>query len=358
MTNLLLSELSNQDIDWMLQTGTRADLAAGTMLLHPDQTADQLFIVLQGALKAALAAPQSTGSVPAVQLSSGEMVGTFPLLESALPYVAASALTEVTVLALPRRALEHKLQEDLNFAAHLYRVSAQMLANRLEAMVQQLGHGSEMGLSRLQLKEASTVFAELQDQDLDWLIAVGQVRTLEPKAILQRQGRPVDALHILLEGAVTLRAEALTSPETPLPSPLLNAFEPVAAVDSELAAEAAQEIARLSRGDLVGETVFLDALPPAYQVQTLRECQVLSVPRWRLESKLLYDDGFAARIFRILALLLANKQQLFFQQLGILAESPEISSQLLNRLALAEARFEWMVKRIQSQVVSGRELKW
>lgn len=353
MTNLLLSELSNQDIDWMLQVGSHMELAAGTLLLHPDQAADRLFIVLQGALRAALVPPQTTGTAPAVQLSAGEMVGVFPTLECAFPYVAASALTEVSVLALPRQELERKLQDDLDFAAHLYRVSAQTLAHRLEVMVQQLTQEGNPGLSRLQLKEASTVFAELQDQDLDWLIAVGQVQTLEPGATLQRQGRPVDALHILLAGAVGLTTDVFPAVSA---SALASAFSP--AVDGGSPAAIAEEIARLSRGDLVGETVFLDAPPPAFGVQALRECQVLSIPRWRLESKLLYDAGFAARIYRILALLLANKQQLFFQQLGIVTESPEIGSQLLNRLALAEARFEWMVKRIQSQVVSGRELQW
>jgi hypothetical protein len=30
----------------------------------------------------------------------------------------------------------------------------------------------------------------------------------------------------------------------------------------------------------------------------------------------------------------------------------------LNKVALAEARFEWMLKRIQTELGTGREIQW
>lgn len=344
MTTLLLKELSNSDIDWMLQNSTPIHMMAGDLLAPSDQFSEPLYILLQGSLKAWFTPAAATGSPPGMMLSSGDLIGTVPTLDRILPCATVSALTDTSLLVIPQRSLERKLQDDRDFAAHLYRICAQMLANRLVALVQQ---GRNLEFSRLQLKQAARVFAELQDPDLDWLIAVGQVQTLGAGAVLQQQGRPVEALHILLEGAVTL-----TMATEVQPSPLICALRLAGASGPQ------QEFARLSRGDLIGETVFVDTLPPIFSVQTLRECQILSVPRWRLETKLRYDTGFAARLYHILAGLLANQQQLLLQQLGVVAESPEISNQVLNRLALAEARFEWMVKRIQSQPVGGRELRW
>lgn len=77
-----------------------------------------------------------------------------------------------------------------------------------------------------------------------------------------------------------------------------------------------QEFACLSRGDMVGEMLFIDTGLPAITVRALRDSQVLAIPRWPLEAKLLHDPGFAARFYRVLSVLLTNKQQAIAQQLG------------------------------------------
>jgi hypothetical protein len=101
----------------------------------------------------------------------------------------------------------------------------------------------------------------------------------------------------------------------------------------------------------------VDAYFSEITVRTLRDTQILSIPRWRLTAKLLHDLGFASRFYRVMAMLLGNKYQNMIQQLHQECSTAngeqtpgnvhvnELNHQLLNRVALAEARFDWLLKR-------------
>lgn len=323
MTDVLLRELTNSDIDWLLAAGTRREIAAGTSLIQPQA----LHILLEGSLSVRLRQREVT------RLEIGELVGAIPGLDTLLPSVEVSALTCASVLTVSRSPLIEKFQEDPGFMARLYRASAVLLADQLDHLTQ-LTSGA--GLNQAQIRQAVTLFAELQDNDLDWLIAAGRVQPFPANTVLVQPGRPVDALHILLEGAVALSlmghshnrlSIAFSNPDN-LPE---------------------QEAVRLSRGDLIGESVFVGRCP-AIAASTVRESQVLSIPRWRLSAKLLHDVEFAARFYRVLAVLLANQYWTLVQRL---ADTPpqeafqQLNHQLLTQVALAEARFEWMVKRVR-----------
>ncbi|GAB1542653.1 hypothetical protein NUACC21_53270 [Scytonema sp. NUACC21] len=361
MTEVLLKELSNQDIDWLLTTGYRIEIEPGSVLIQQGQPLEELHILLDGALTVSLSqaddnplgrafAALEGGKLAGreiARLSSGEMVGEIPFVDTYLPSTTVSALTKSLVLVIPRSQLLHKLQQDLSFAAHLYRASAVLLANRLEQMIHQLGH-STVVLSQPQLREALIVFAELDDSDIDWLIAAGRVQQLTANTVLIRRGRPIEALHILLDGAV-----ALTEGEDE-GNPLARVFS---GLEDNQPLE--REFARLSRGDILGETPFIEAQPPAVTVRALQDSRVLSIPRWRLAAKLLHDVAFAARFYRVLAVLLADKQQAIVQRLGYgrlsysrgqsleNSYANELNSHFLSQVALAGARFEWMLKRIR-----------
>lgn len=361
MTEVLLQELSNQDIDWMLGAGSQVEIEPGTMLIRQAQPLDAFHILLEGTLSVSIAQPNQnplgrafaaleSGELSGreiARLSSGEIAGEIPFLETYLPSTSVSAITRSKVLSIPRSRLLHQLEQDTSFAAHLYRASAVLLANRLEQMMHHLGR-STVVLSQPELREALIVFAELHDSDIDWLIAAGRVHQIAAGTVLIRRGRPIEALHILLDGAVALAA-------------CEEERNPLATVFSSLEdnPELEREFARLSRGDIVGETPFVEARPPEVTVRAVRESQVLSIPRWRLSAKLLHDLGFAARFYRVLAMLLADKQQAIVSRLGYgrltysqgrsLDESyeNELSSQFLAQIALAGARFEWMLKRVR-----------
>lgn len=358
MTEVLLKELSNQDIDWMLTTGIRTEIEPGTVLIQQGQPLEALHILLDGALSVSLTQPDANplgrafaalegGTLAGreiAQLSSGEMVGEIPFVETYLPSTTVHATTKSVVLTISMKHLIPKLEQDLSFAAHLYRAIAVLLANRLEQMIDQLGH-STVVLSQPVLREALIIFAQLHDSDIEWLIAAGRVQQIAADTVLIRSGRPIEALHILLDGAIALNAAEEGNLLTQAFSDLEN--QP-----------STREFARLSRGDIVGETTFIEAQQSAIAVKAIRDSRVLSIPKWRLAAKLLHDVGFAARFYRVLAIILADKQQAIVSRLGYGRVSyssgqalensyaNELDTDFLTQVGLAGARFEWMLKRI------------
>lgn len=357
MTEVLLRELSNSDIDWMLDNGRYLEVEAGDILICSGQPLEALYILLEGALT--VSPPFDHDSLdPGIdgqkiaQLTSGELVGALSLVEIYPPSTTVRASVRSHVLAIPKSQLVQKVQDDLSFAAHLYRVSAILLAAQLNQVRQKATQTAVF--NQLQLREAVTVFGELQDSDLDWLVAAGRIQQLAADTVLSHSSRPIDALHIILDGAVALYAA------TPERNRIANAFSKLKGSQPE------QELVRLSRGDMVGETLFIEGSSPAITVTAVRDSQVLSIPRWRLAAKLLHDTSFAARFYRVLGVLLGNKYRATIQQLGYgsqtdskpLSDTSELGNQFLTQVALAEARFEWILKRIQMQTGTGRHIQW
>jgi len=76
------------------------------------------------------------------------------------------------------------------------------------------------------------------------------------------------------------------------------------------------EIAVLAEGELVGELSFLDSRPPNATVTAATETTVLAIPRWKLDAKLEEDPYFAARFYRALGVLLANRLRKTVSHLG------------------------------------------
>ncbi len=347
MPNILLEEMSHPEIDWMLSIGQRIELTPGTILTTPNHPPELLYVVLAGDLAVDFSSAEQTEQ-PAdwelAGLSNGQIVGAIPFLPEFFPAVTVRSLTSAIVLAIPRSALSQKLEVDCEFAAHFYRASALLLMQRLVNFSRYIGCPVAQ-LSQMQLREASVVFAELQDSDLDWLIAVGRVQSLAPETLLIQPDRPVDDLNLILEGSVALHLLADSSFVS-------DKFL------SDRGADIGQAFARLSRGDWLGETLAIDAFPPYLAAKTLRETEVLSISKWRLKAKLWHDSEFAARFYRILAILLANKQQRVIQQWTNSTHKSELDNQRLTQITLAEARFEWMLKRIRTQLKTGGILQW
>ena len=87
---------------------------------------------------------------------------------------------------------------------------------------------------------------------------------------------------------------------------------------------------------------------------------MLSVPRARLTDKLEQDVAFAARFYRALGVFLSSRLRKTQQRLGygkdILDEEvqheDELDPEVLDNVALAGARFDWMLKRLRSAAPS------
>lgn len=134
MINVLLQELSNSDINWILATGTEKKISASTVLFYQGQFVKLLYILLDGALTidsyqtankkldSAFAADSEDEmlGLEIARLLSGEMVGEFSFLKTNVSATTVKTLEKSLILSVPLWELTRKLQHDVNFSAHLY----------------------------------------------------------------------------------------------------------------------------------------------------------------------------------------------------------------------------------------------
>lgn len=362
MTEVLLKELSNSDINWMIATGKRAELAAGEVLIHQDEAAKNLYLVLEGTLSIGIPQAESdplalafsalegreTTDREIARLTSGELVGEECFLDSRTPFTVVRALEDSLILAIPQSQITAKLQQDVGFAAHLYRVIAILLSNRLRSMVNQLGY--TRFAQSAQLREVLFVFGELSDSDIDWIVAAGQREEVPAGRILIHKGRPVDGLYILLNGTMTV---SISDEEN---NPLAIVFASL----EEANGDSGREIARLLRGDIAGEMPFVDNHPPETTIKAHEDSLVLMVPKQQLVVKLHQDEVFAAHFYRVISILLLNRLRDISSRLGYgrrvydagkalddsVEYQDEIDFNVLDHVSLAGARFDWLLKRL------------
>ena len=162
----------------------------------------------------------------------------------------------------------------------------------------------------------------LDDSDIEWLAEVGRVQRVSKSHVLISANRPTEWLYIVLGGrlAVTL--------------------------------ESGVEIAQLGKGEVLGEISFLDSRPASASVSALENAEVLALPRETITMRLETNPGFAARFYRGLGMLLADRLRATSWQLGYLRpsakplqpvkENPadELDDTWAENISYAAARFQ------------------
>ncbi|NWF59373.1 MAG: cyclic nucleotide-binding domain-containing protein [Fischerella sp.] len=363
MTEVLLKELTNSDIEWMIATGHQREIPVGTVLIQEGKAADSLHILLDGTLTVnvsqsdnnflarafAVIEGSESSSREIARLSSGEVVGEVPFVSICPIATTVKAVEKSLVMSISQQQLAVKLQQDVGFATRFYRAIAIMLSDRLQSIINQFGRSN---LAQGQpLKDVLCVLGELHGSDIDWMMACGTQQKIAANTVLIREGGPVDALYILLGGTMSL---SISLDEH---NPLARAF--AAIEDSEIIS---REIARLSKGEIVGETPFIDGRLPSATIKTVEDTLVLSISRQQLAAKLQQDVGFASRFYRVIATLLSNRLQGMYTRLGYsrrvysqgqpldenIEYEDELELNILDSMALAGKRFDWMQEHLKN----------
>lgn len=365
MTEVLLRELSSSDLDWMIATGNQQEVTPGAVIVEQGRALDKFYILLDGSLTMTISQTQGESNPLAsafavlegneasgreiAKLFSGEIAGEESLLETRPPITTIRALEKSVLLSIPQQQLATKLQQDVGFAAHFYRVVAVMLSDRLQEVASQLGR-SRVSQSQ-SLKEVLFVFGEFSDSDLDWIIAMGRTEEILAGKALIQEGKPIDALHIILNGTMRVSVAEVDS------NPLTLAFATLGVSES-----AEREVARLAKGEIVGETAFVGAGTAPNTIKALENSLVLSIPRQQLKIKLEQDVRFAARFYRAIAALLSDRLRSLITRIGygrrtyntgqLLDEDIEYEDELdvsvMDQMSLAGTRFKWMLSRLRS----------
>lgn len=121
----ILGILDDSDVSWLGTTGKSRFLRAGTVIIKQGVPVDSVFIVLDGQLQV------SSGSVEIAKLSAGEIVGEISFVDSRPPSASVTATVDSQVVAIPKAALNAKLEKDLGFASRFFLALATFLAARL-----------------------------------------------------------------------------------------------------------------------------------------------------------------------------------------------------------------------------------
>ncbi|MGI0489135.1 cyclic nucleotide-binding domain-containing protein [Pantanalinema rosaneae CENA516] len=359
ITTVLLQELNHRDLDWLEKVGQYRELTAGTILMSDGQTIKSLHLVLEGSLTIEDTQLESSGLVPTIDLREnefhqseiihfgvGEVVGWESFLDS-LTTTTVYTTSQTLVLSVSKSQLTTQLKQDLGFASRFYRAIAILLSNRLHNISQ---HSCDRSIQEQPVKDVLFMLSRFHDSDIDWLVAIGQRQKIPAHTILIQQGRPIDALYILLDGTLTV------STSDTICNPFMRAFS-----TQTNCAVPGQIITRLSKGEIVGETPFLKADLPSTTVTAWQDAIVLSIPRQQLIVKLYQDVGFAARFYQVLAHLMHDRLQEVWYRLGYVRSlnhpsfnpseaatlKDELDDRSLDQMALAGTRFDWMLRRLQ-----------
>lgn len=159
----IMSQLSDEDVDWMAGQGERLRIEAGGRLIELNSRVDSVYIVIDGLLEV-----NAAGGARLAELGSGEILGEMTLVDPAPTAVAVSALMPSLLLRLPMATLRVKLAADIAFAARFYRALATFLADRLRNTTRRMGQGAGPAAD---LKEAQ--LDELNEDLLDHVHLAG-----------------------------------------------------------------------------------------------------------------------------------------------------------------------------------------
>ena len=162
----LLGELNDADAEWLIANGARQPVPAGAAIIEQGRPAAALYIVLDGALSATVAA---LGGQEVERLVCGAVVGEMSLVDGRPPSATVRARDDALVLAIPRQQLKAKLQEDSGFAARFYKAIAIFLSDRLRGKIEMLG-----GETQPRLDEHTFDADELDPAVMDSLYLAGQ----------------------------------------------------------------------------------------------------------------------------------------------------------------------------------------
>jgi CRP-like cAMP-binding protein len=127
------------------------------------------------------------------------------------------------------------------------------------------------------MRKVLYLFGLLTEADIEWMARTGVQRWVAPGDVLIREGVPVSALILVLEGELGVSVQG------------------------------AGQVARLEVGEVVGEMSFVDSAPPSATVAALTRTRILALDKTALNRKLDGDVGFGYRFYRALAIFLADR---------------------------------------------------
>ena len=133
----ILSELLDEDVDWLGLHGERIAYPSGAELIAFESRVDSVYFVLDGTFTV-----HTGGGELIVELGSGEIIGEMSLVDPARTTASVRAGEGAVALRLPHPLLREKLAQDAPFAARFYRALSVFMSDRIRHTTRRFGYGS------------------------------------------------------------------------------------------------------------------------------------------------------------------------------------------------------------------------
>jgi len=167
------------------------------------------------------------------------------------------------------------------------------------------------------LRKVLFILGQLSDEDVEWLGQAGQRERVQAGTELIREGEPIDAIYFVLDGRLAVRRKG-------------------------------DHLSELETGEIIGEMSFVDANPPSATVEAVIDSTVLRVARAALTARMEKDPGFAARLFRAIAVFLSDRLRTTLARAepdaADAAQADELDANVLDNVALAGDRFDRLLR--------------
>jgi len=127
---------------------------------------------------------------------------------------------------------------------------------------------------------ALDIFQQLRQEDIHWMLATAELKTISANGVLVREDDPSETIFFIADG-------------------LFEVY--VYGGSSRL------KVGQLGPSEIIGEISWLDRKPISATVRAVETSSVLALSIAALERKLAADPGLAARLFRAIATLTAER---------------------------------------------------
>lgn len=321
-------------LEWLEKEGQTRTGSKGSKLIEEGENTKSLFFLLDGEV-CATSTNQNNIDIQLNTLLPGAMMGEMSWLEGRPAVADIVARSTIKLLEVPFPSIKTLELSDPRLAAQLHRLAAQKLALQIQGQNVSLSSKTE-GVSE-PLRKVLTLFAHLHERDIHKLAVLGQLQRLGPGTVLLRQGEPVLAIHLILNGDGVIQ---------------LN-------LDGEV-----HPVGRAQRGELIGEMTLLleDQQGASADVLAPEGLDLLTIDRDRLAMALNADPQLSCRFYKALACMLSqrSRDQLQEHQLGQLSrrieldagesESDQDSLDLkeLKDVSRGARQFDWLCNHFQN----------
>jgi CRP-like cAMP-binding protein/SAM-dependent methyltransferase len=127
---------------------------------------------------------------------------------------------------------------------------------------------------------ALDIFQQLRQEDIHWLLATAELKTISANGILVREDDPSETIFFIADGLFEVYVYG---------------------------GSGRLKVGQLGPGEIIGEISWLDRKPISATVRAVETSSVLALNIAALERKIAAEPGFAARLFRAIATLAAER---------------------------------------------------